>query len=251
MIYCRRVKIFIAIAATALIPGCNFRYIPFVEDEIRATERAGFEATLSAIRGEDPELTPIPPLREVENKLCGIVDCSTKTPTPPLAEATLTPVQHLPESPEGKVTIVGEREWVWYYSDQDITDSKKIGQLRSGSSWEVAQQTEDAVRIMLLVWLPQEDLSEFQNKTSVKPCMALNHSWGHRSDRSLCHTHAWGNNNKIRATIPTSMSGIVIEGPTVQRYKNTQTGEWTFGPLVKVEIEQEVWIPAQNSEESN
>jgi len=222
--------------------SCNFEYKPFVENTARQTQHAEDLATMEAIYGTRQPTQPLAIIDEYTERWCGLISCETETPSP---EGSHTPTVEETSNPAtGPITIDGlGREWVRYYYSSSLDDQS--GVVESGSIWPLLSQSGGSIEIELRGWVPQEDLQISGDNVYVNPCILLTHDWEHL-DGPQCHTHIWVDH--VLAQVPSSTAGMLVSSvPTNRNYRNTLSGDWTFGPMVEV-VFSSAWIPAENGD---
>lgn len=95
----------------------------------------------------------------------------------------------------------GESGWLWYYD----SEGNKLGQLASGLSLKYTRVSgQGDFLVQLEGWVPRGDLTlAADGATGTISCnFSGNHSWGHKGDRDLCHSHFWNGAVGVIGTIP-------------------------------------------------
>lgn len=227
--------------ASLFLFSCS-KYRPFVESDARNAQATDDWATIEAIYGTLP---PTEPFDFLEG-YCGLINCETGTPAP---ESTGTPtpvVVGTIEPAYQRVLVNGNgSEWVSYSFSKSLTPGVELSVLRDGSTWEVIEVTDNAIRVQLKGWTPENDLDLQGELVRVKSCIGLEHAWDHDRGKKACHTSIWGEG--LTATVPSGTEGTLAGVSTTSRsYRDTRTGEWTYGPGWEVVFEQKIWIPIEN-----
>ncbi len=241
----RKYMFLILLFPLALLSACNLSLRSIVERNARATQRAEDLATFEALYGTLPPTAPFDPFGTIGDRYCGLVNCDTATPTPPVTAtpATLVPTQ---APPSGDVLIdAGNSEYAKYYSSSTLDPNNQLGLVLNGSSWKVIQVTKTAIRIQLSGWVPEQDFDKNGEDVTVKSCFYVEHNWSHARNVNLCHTSIWG--SALLANVPSGTLGKLASSSATNRtYRDTATGSFVNGLGWDVAFELEAWIPISN-----
>ncbi len=247
----RKYMFFIALISLVLaMLACNLGFRPIVERNARATQRAIDLATFEALYGTLPPTEPFDPLGSIGNRWCGLVNCDTVTPSPPITVTPATPAVATQVPSAREVVINGQgKEWVWYYPNSSLLASEQLRVLRAGTIWYGLPSSDSAIQFVLQGWVPESDIVVTGIEIQVKSCTAIEHPWDHLSGKIECHTHIWGEGAYLRGQVlPDTRGNIASAEATSRQYRDTVTGKLVFGPGWSVVFEQESWIPAENGD---
>jgi hypothetical protein len=200
----------------------------------RQEERDNLNATDTAIAGTSQAYE-----ETIEALNLTLTPASTATKTPDCAVIITDPLGNDicqpklfddPETPEPSgayYTVSSNNSWVNYY----YGSGTKAGQVANGTSWKGSRDS-----FSLKGWIPEKDLFYSSDNTDTGTTSCEYHTWGHRSDLSLCHTHIFSDNGEVLATIAENLEFTAV-GAVSNRYVPNRYGTSTITPGRVVEIE--------------